>query len=89
MSTNDDPQYNANCPFCGEESLEATIHAVNEHVPLRAGDYDFDEGVPTGTEMLEVICTKCLKEVDRSHYFDHGAGGVPCDCVEDAATPGD
>lgn len=82
MNTNGDPQYNAECPHCGEVSLAGTVQAVNEQVPFHPGDYDFNEGVPVDTEILEIHCSNCLKEVARTHYFDHGPNGVPCDCAE-------
>ena len=89
MSTGSDPKYNANCPFCGEESLLGTVQAVNEQVPFLPGNYDFDEGVPVDTEILEMHCSNCLKEVYHTHYFDHGEGGIPCDCAEIKEEPSD
>lgn len=79
----DEPQYNAKCPFCGEESLVATVQAVNDNVPLKPGDYDFDEGDPSDTEILQITCISCKREdIDRTHYFNHGPDGDPCDCNE-------
>ena len=90
MTTIPDEQYNATCPYCGEESLVGTVQATNSNVPLLAADYDFDGGTPESTEIIEVKCTSCGRDdIDRNHYFAHGPDGDPCDCVEDTATPGD
>ena len=87
---NGGPQYNANCPFCGEESLLGTVQAVNTHVPLYPDDYDFDAGTPSETEMTQITCTSCGRDdIDRNHYFAHGPNGDPCDCVGTKEEPSD
>ena len=78
-----EPQYNANCPYCGQQTLVATAQAENSNIPLMPTDYDFDEGTPEGTEITEIKCTSCGRsDILRSHYFDHGPEGEPCDCNE-------
>lgn len=83
-------EFNSTCPFCGTEGeLRATVESLDSNVPLRPDGFETDEGDAEGSELKEIKCLHCQAEVDQNHYLTHGPDGEPCDCVEDAATPGD
>jgi len=77
--------HNATCPFCGKAELRASIEERYRHVPLQADGYSTIDGEQTDSEIHQIVCNNCNKEVSVWHYTGHGPGGDPCDCVEHAA----
>jgi len=74
--------HNAKCPFCGKAELRASIEERYRHVPLQADGYSTIDGEQTDSEIHQIVCNNCNKEVSVWHYTDHVAGGDSCDCAE-------
>ena len=78
--------YNHKCPFCGEETLFAIINVRAGDVLLGEDGFSDMDAKWSESEIEEVRCHSCNREVDRHHYFSHA--DEPCDCVEVAAAAG-
>ena len=73
--------HNAKCPFCGKAELRASVEERYWHVPLQTDGYSTIDGEQTDSEIHQIVCGNCNKEVSIGHYTDHGpGGGEPCDC---------
>ena len=80
--------FNPKCPFCGEETLQGTIELTVTNVPLEADGFsDTDSRAVTASEIVEIRCTSCDKDVPAQHYMAHGEGreDIRCDCTEQSS----
>ena len=78
--------HNAKCPFCGKEELRASVEERYRRVFLGGDGYStVADGELEVSEIHQIICDDCNKEVPFEHYTGHGPGGEPCDCAEFAA----
>lgn len=71
----------AKCPFCGQYALYASIREQWAHVPLHDDGHDLHEGTRVESEILQIICHGCNREVEVAHYFGHDED--PCDCAQE------
>jgi len=78
MSYTDD--FNATCPYCGQDTLVATVMSRDAAVPLRPDGYDPTEGEPIEAELESIRCTGCGKGVPAEHASHTENNGWECDC---------
>ena len=78
------PDFNAMCPFCGEESLRGNVQETHMTVPLYGDGYSTLDGHQVENEVVYVECSSCKRSIDPNHYLLHVIE-VTCDCLEAAA----
>ena len=74
------PDFNATCPFCGENSLKGSVMATWFNIPLNEDGYAVLNGSMLDQDLTEITCSACNRPVNLEHYLLHEIE-VPCDCL--------
>ena len=61
---------NPKCPYCGEESLRASVTATYTNIPIRRDGYSLMDGTLQEDEIREITCLDCKKAVPAEHYYE-------------------
>lgn len=77
-------QFNATCPFCGEQALFGVVTITTSDVPLEDWGIQAENGQPETCSIKDIVCDACHKAVCDAHFENHDTmGGTPCNCREE------
>ena len=62
-------QFNDRCPVCNKQELVARVVETYCNVTLGRNGYDTTGGNQVESEITEIFCNACHKNVSVNHYF--------------------